>query len=298
MPSEDLVGFGVMPRRPRRLVVVALALALLSLLAACGDSSDEPAAAPPVEHIHGVGVNPRDDSLLIATHAGLFRSPADSTSAERVGDRQQDTMGFTVVGPDRLLGSGHPDLRDDLPSSLGLIRSADAGRSWASVSLLGRADLHVIRAARFEVYAYDAASGRFLASGDQGRTWRLSTTGSEVIDIAVDPRDARHVVISTPNGLRRSRDGGATWRALPADAPGLLLWTDALRHIDAQGIVIASPDAGRSWHSIGSVGGRPVATAASGRDLYVATEDNKVLVSSDGGRSWRTRFTGGSGQAA
>jgi hypothetical protein len=29
-----------------------------------------------------------------------------------VTERFQDSMGFTVVGPDYFLGSGHPDFRD------------------------------------------------------------------------------------------------------------------------------------------------------------------------------------------
>jgi hypothetical protein len=36
-------------------------------------------------------------------------------------------MGFTIVGPNRFLGSGHPDLRDDLPPLLGLIESTNRG---------------------------------------------------------------------------------------------------------------------------------------------------------------------------
>jgi hypothetical protein len=54
-------------------------------------------------------------------------------------------MGFTIVGPDSFLSSGHPDGRDRLPSFLGLIRSDDGGRSWRPVSLLGERDFHVAR---------------------------------------------------------------------------------------------------------------------------------------------------------
>lgn len=85
-----------------------------------------------------MGINPADDAVIVATHSGLFRAPAGQQLAQRIGDRGQDTMGFTVVGPDRFLGSGHPDLRDDLPPLLGLIRSEDAGRSWQPIFLPGR----------------------------------------------------------------------------------------------------------------------------------------------------------------
>ena len=56
-------------------------------------------------------------------------------------------MGFTVVGPDRFLGSGHPDaagIRQGKPARLGLIESTDAGDSWASRSLSGEVDFHAL----------------------------------------------------------------------------------------------------------------------------------------------------------
>ncbi|WP_348245882.1 WD40/YVTN/BNR-like repeat-containing protein, partial [Salmonella enterica] len=83
----------------------------------------------------------------------------------------QDTMGFAVVGPDRFIGSGHPELRDDLPPLLGLISSSDAGRTWEPVSLLGEADFHALDADGARVVGYDASGGRLMRSDDGGRTW-------------------------------------------------------------------------------------------------------------------------------
>src|SRR5687768_187039 len=77
------------------------------VLVACGGSEPPPAepqttasADPGQVHIHGLGVNPSDGSVLIATHTGLFRAAPGSEAAERVGDSYQDTMGFAIVGPD------------------------------------------------------------------------------------------------------------------------------------------------------------------------------------------------------
>lgn len=56
-------------------------------------------------------------------------------------------MGFTIAGPQHFLGSGHPDLREKLPSRLGLIASTDNGQSWQQLSLLGKADFHALHAA-------------------------------------------------------------------------------------------------------------------------------------------------------
>ena len=106
-----------------RIAILALAGALAAL-AGCGGDDSGPAAPPgagdpgPV-HAHGLGIDPKDGALLVATHTGLFRAPRGETRMERVGERMQDTMGFTVVGPNTILGSGHPDGRDDLPPFLG-----------------------------------------------------------------------------------------------------------------------------------------------------------------------------------
>lgn len=86
----------------------------------------------------------------------------------QISQEQQDFMGFTVAGPDRLLASGHPTPGQDLPAALGLIESRDGGRTWQPVSLLGQADFHVLRAAGERVYGFDPASGMLLASGDGG----------------------------------------------------------------------------------------------------------------------------------
>jgi len=89
-----------------------------------------------MEHIHGLGV--RGDTLSIATHAGLWSAPAGQTKATPVGASRQDIMGFSVLGPARFIGSGHPGPGPDLPPNLGLIESRDGGKSWKSISLLAR----------------------------------------------------------------------------------------------------------------------------------------------------------------
>jgi hypothetical protein len=230
---------------------------------------------------------------MIATHSGLFRAAPDSAEAERVGDRRQDTMGFTVVGPNRFLGSGHPDLRDDLPPLLGLIRSEDAGRTWKPVSLLGKADFHVLRTAGTRIYGVNATDGQLLVSDDGGRNWAARSPATALVDIAAAPGDPDHVVAAGEEGLFVSQDAGRSWRPLSPRRVGLLAWLrrDALYLVDGSGRVHVSGDAGKEWRRVGDVGGSPAALASHGRELYVALHDNAVKISSDGGRNWRVRLT-------
>jgi hypothetical protein len=270
--------------------------ALLVVLAGCGGEDTAPVVSPPEadgpQHIHGLGINPSDQALIIATHTGLFRAAPSQRQASRITDRHQDTMGFTVVGPDRFLGSGHPDLREDLPPLLGLIRSDDAGRSWQPVSLLGQADFHVLRAAGARIYGFDSTQSRLMASSDGGRTWKENRPPDPLLDLAIDPQDPDRIVASTEAGLFISRDAGATWRALHSDRAGLLAWRDdGLVLVDLAGDVSRSTDGGRRFEPVGEIGGQPAAFATHGEDLYVALHTNAVLVSGDRGRSWQERVT-------
>lgn len=158
--------------------------------------------------MHGLGVDPADGALYAATHFGLFRLPADGPEATRVANRYQDTMGFTVVGPNSFLGSGHPDSREDLPPRLGLIESTDGGESWQPLSLAGEADFHTLHAAHGNVYGYEAGSGEFMVSDDRVEWETRSRLAMR--DFAVSPTDPDTLLATTERGLARSTDGGRT----------------------------------------------------------------------------------------
>jgi hypothetical protein len=75
--------------------VAAVGAVLLWTLSADDEQTSE--AGPGPVHVHGLGVNPSDGALFIATHTGLFRAADGDGTAVRVGGSFQDTMGFTVV---------------------------------------------------------------------------------------------------------------------------------------------------------------------------------------------------------
>jgi photosystem II stability/assembly factor-like uncharacterized protein len=258
-----------------------------------GDNTAVPGDDPGPVHVHGLGVNPADGALFIATHTGLYRVGKRAQKAERVGARFQDTMGFTIVGPNRFLGSGHPDLRDNLPSLLGLIESTDSGESWEPISLLGEADFHVLRFAGSRVYGYDASNDRLLVSADRGRTWNELERPGPLVDLAVDRGNPRRIVATTEAGLFESRDGGESWNRV-GEAVGLLAWPERERLYLVAGVgqVFSSADAGRRLRHVGEIGGQPAALLAQSEDeLYVALHDGTIKRSTDGGSSWAVRST-------
>jgi hypothetical protein len=275
--------------------IAAVAAALL--VSGCGQGNDPPPAPvtpsdPGVIHIHGLGRNPADGALFIATHTGLFRMGSSDPSPERVAGLYQDTMGFTVVGPDRFLGSGHPgSIRDD-PPFLGLIESSNAGRSWRPISLRGEVDFHVLEARGKTVYGFgsdwDTREARFLRSDDGGRTWTRLTPPEPLLGLAIDPQDAR---VSVALGEQRgwlSRDGGSTWRPLPVPG-GLVTWNreQDLIAVDLQGVVRAASEPPGGWTEVGQLPGTPAALEVVRDELLAATHESQVLSSRDHGKTWR-----------
>lgn len=296
----------------RRRIGMTSALAATALAAGAvvltqsGDDGERLRAAsglPPVEvetgvvHVHGLGVDPGDGLLYAATHSGLFRVP-EQGRAERVANRAQDTMGFSIVGPGKFIGSGHPDFREDdvRPPLLGLIESDDRGETWDRISLHGEADFHALHAAHGNVYGYDATSQTFMVSEDRKDWDRRSQL--PMADFAVDPTDPDTLLATTEQGVVRSADGGRAWTPV-AGAPTLVVlsWAEQgqLYGVTPDGTVQRSEDGGVTWGERGSVGGEPEAITVDVRGgeetLYVAASDRGIVASTDQGRTFTTRYS-------
>jgi hypothetical protein len=266
-------------------------------LVGCGERSDAPVVSgdPGPVHVHGLGVNPADGSLFVATHTGLFRAAPGETGTRRVADRYQDTMGFAVVGPDRFLGSGHPDGRERLPPFLGLIESRDAGRTWRALSLQGDVDFHVLEASGARIYGYgsdwESRQPRFLTSGDGGRGWRRLQAPEPLISLAISPDDNRALAASGERRVYRSNDGGRSWSAVDGPGVGLLVWTrSGVVLVDLDGRVWLGADLDGRWRPVGVVGGEPAAFDSGPEgELLVALHDGTIKLSTDAGRNWSVR---------
>ncbi|KDN76074.1 hypothetical protein DF19_21330 [Streptomyces olindensis] len=278
-----------MNKRPAAVAATALALALT--LAACsgsgGDAATGSAASgTTVSHIHGLGLDPADQRLYVATHEGVY-SPDAKGEPELVGDSKDDFMGFTVAGAKTFYASGHPASG----GNKGLIKSTDAGRSWKSLSLSGESDFHALEFAHGTVYGYDSTNGLVRTTKD-GVSWKDGAR-LEAIDIAVSPQDPDLVLATTADGVARSADGGRTFAKGEKPVMAFLSWAakNDLYGIDTSGGVHRSSDGGRTWKKVATVpGGQPQAlTAVDAEHILVATQTG-VYESKNGGNAFTKRL--------
>jgi len=284
---------------PRLATAVVVAFTAAILVACSSENTTQTGTTPDgnsaaderaVGHVHGLGVDPADGTLYVASHYGVFRVEGDQQ--QRVADRWQDTMGFTVVGPKHFLGSGHPDLAEDLPPLLGLIESTDAAETWEPVSLLGEADLHAIEAVGDYIYALDAATQSLIVTTDRQR-WD-SIFSAPFLDIAANQADPGTVYATTNNGdLVRSIEQTAP---APVDGAPTLSTIDwqpdgPLVGVTANGIVMVSEDGESEWSEAGTLDGPAEALDVTPGRWHAATATG-IFESTDDGKTWNLVLPG------
>lgn len=284
-PLSRRVGLGV-----TAVSAAALVLSGCSSGSGSGGSSGERSdGSLSIAHVHGVGIDPSDGRLYVATHDGVLAVAQDG-KARRVGDTA-DYMGFTVIGPKTFLGSGHPAEGSGGSGARGLIRSTDGGKTWKTLSLGGSADFHALKYAHRTVYGYDSTRGTLRVSTDR-TTW-ATRARLAALDFAVSPKDPDVVLATTEAGVVTSTDGGRTFGAGSGKVMAYLSWpaADALYGVDLSGGLHLSTDGGTTWRRTGTVpGGQPEALTAYADGRVLAATQDGVYDSRDGGKTFTERL--------
>ena len=286
-------------------------------MAGCGGDDPPETAAPaetPTPHptieaepgsaanafIGSLAVDPEDGTLIIGTGLGLFRADKGARKAERVIGELTTPDGAGPVssnlvirysGPGDLLGSGHPEGGGTaLPENLGLIRSADAGGTWESISQLGESDFHILQALGDRVVAVRVDESDIQVSGDGGASFEARAAPDLPVDVAFDPKDPKRMVVATQQGTFSSTDEGNSWRPRDPIPSEQLAWAepDALYRSDPGGLIKLSADGGATWKDRGNVGLSVNELAADEEGtLYASVPGGEVHTSTDGGATWK-----------
>jgi photosystem II stability/assembly factor-like uncharacterized protein len=241
----------------------------------------------PSAHVHGVGRNPADGLVYLATHDGLFRISEDAAPV-RVGP-VVDLMGFTIAGPNHFYASGHPGPGVDLPDPVGLIETTDGGNTWIPRSRQGESDFHTLTSSPAGIVGFD---GRQMAMTTDGRTWQQITPPAAAHAVAASP-DGASLLVTSPSGLARSTDKGRTWQQ--PQTPLLLqlvAWADATNVVGVgpDGRIATSTDAAATWKAGASAGAPPYALGAhrakDGSVEILAVTDAGLVRSTDNGTTF------------
>lgn len=290
--------------------LLIIAVAAVLALAAAGCSPRSKPAGIQFPHIHGLGFTADGGRLLLAAHDGLRVFADDGWSNPDLP--RHDYMGFTVTD-DGFYSSGHPAPGSGLKNPLGLVRSADEGKSLTTLGFAGEHDFHVMGAGYFShaIWVFNPAASARLPAGihfslDDARTWSAAALqglmGESIVQMAVHATDPATVAIATDAGVYLSTDAGRTFaRVGPAD-----LFTAVAFHPHGEQLLLAR-DRLLVWErrsgQVQTPGGPPLAekdaiayvaaNPARPAEIAVATFGRNVWLSTDGGQSWTAIATNG-----
>lgn len=274
-----------------------MALAVASAAALGPKAVADPIPLAQVPPILDVAAD-RDDPayVFLATHAGVYRAGPDG-SAVRVSVGNNNIWDLAPhPSPAAILYAR--GVSDD-GGSRGVIISKDAGRTWRPLPERGGGPGYFRRIAISETdpnILYGLRHDLWM-SHDGGLSWaRNGSPAYWSYDIAVSSLDARTVYVSTPIGLRVTTDGGQSWNdAGLCRQPVTAIETGPSGTVYAfslcQGLLRGSGPTGK-WAVVndefdGCIVQHLAVNPQDSDQLYAVERCHKVLVSADGGRTWR-----------
>lgn len=254
--------------RSRGSLVIPILVTAVLLLTGCGSSTAAATGVAkvgsigrsgmPSARVYGVARNPGDGKVYLATHQGLFRF--DKGVPVRVGPIV-NMMGFSIAGPDRFYASGHPRAGVNLPRTVGLMETLDAGKTWSVLSTGRWPDFHALTSSHKGVLGYDGV----LRSSFDGEMWRQLAIAARPSSLAAAP-DGSRILATTASGVMLSTHQGSIWAPLHR-APPLLLtaWADnsTATGVTGTGHLAVTTNAGATWTTAKARVGSAQAISAS-----------------------------------
>lgn len=182
--------------------------------------------------------------------------------------------------------------------------SRDSGESWNKIAS-GSMPINIDSLAidpRTNNTMYAGTWYRAYKSTDAGQNWRLIRDGmiddSDVFAITINPRNPENVVASACSGIYESQNGGEKWSKINGIPSQSRRTRDIVQHPSLPGTIYAgttegfwmSSNGGKSWAlttqrnlEVNSIAVHPTEP----NRVFIGTNNYGVMVSEDGGRSFR-----------
>lgn len=194
-----------------------------------------------------------------------------------------------------------------VPSSDGVVRSRDGGKTWRQVTGWEVADVRSIVFDRVNPrLAYAATAWGPIRSTDGGESWQSAQQGLAkpyCQTLVADPARSGRVLLGTEDGLYVSEDAAHSWKRVASPATTILRIVQS--EADAQLLLAGtqgrgawlSRDGGTTWSAVDadSATANLYAAALNPADAAVLAVGGwkvGVRVSDDGGRTWSDRSVG------
>lgn len=286
-------------------VAIAIGVSIIAILNTTQVPNTESTDDPRTifwRHVHGLGIDPSDKSILyIATHGDFYQSKAGNPPI-KVDEQRADYMAFNApsgIGMP-LYASGHPATG----GNTGLIKSIDGGKTWQNVATIldPPVDFHAMAVGKSDsvIIGFDSAGRGLFKSMDAGKTWESLPVPDYISTLAISPYDSNVILAGfagTQKGIAKSSDGGTSWTVLN-EYKGLTIFTLSFddngvlyTHTSEMGLA-RSADMGQTWQTIDKPDLTIMSIAADSQNqiIYVAGYSpdgfQEVYKSQDDGNTW------------
>ena len=291
--------------------IAGISVRTLVMAAVCTAAAIEPGTAAettgrgafvgstPVPYILDIATDPSEPgSVLLATRAGVYRAGQDG-AVRRISRAANPVWSLSVGGVTgtRLFAHGIADDGRAMP----VLVSDDRGFDWRGHPFAGQGptSLRYIEASKASPGVVYAVANTVWGSVDGGSTWSsLGSPPGRILDLAASAIDARRIFAATLSDLHVSENGGITWEPIAATRcwrPVTAVDTGSDGAVYAYSLcagLLRGDEVTGSWAVVNDAFGDCIVQhlavdPADSARVYAVIRCHRVLVSADGGTTWR-----------
>ncbi|HEX2223597.1 MAG TPA: hypothetical protein VHN15_05275 [Thermoanaerobaculia bacterium] len=242
--------------------------------------------------LRSLALDPSNSDVIYAAagQAGIYKSTDAGATWAWLGNGLAGWR-FQVVAVDPADGTLYTASGEADSTAEVVFRSTNGGARWTKVLEISQESLGILDLAAADGVVYVQTYTRVFRSLNRGGSWAQVFAQGLLHDIELDPDTPQTAWLASQSGLLKTTDAGASWHLVPTPAD---VRSVAVAPSEPSRVYLAtgrdfyrSTDAGATWTQggtpdrIGELAGDP------GDPLTVYSYGPALLVSRDGGQTWR-----------